>query len=405
MRIALAHELRAAVPGCFITITTPYPELDADAYACDKVMHCSRRSKFGAINLILRALLWNVFSRGKRRWPDRFLNSELRAYLESDVVIDLSGDGLTEEYGPKCLISHLVPIIVGELLRRPVFVCAQTIGPFTRMERIIRYILRCADRVTAREKLTLNYLSGLGLKPPQTTLTADMAFLVPAVPKEKAMDILQKEGVPLDKPLVGLSISRLPGHMLGSWDMDHPTNLENEMAEVLRRIVQMGVRPIFVSHTTGPGPKRDDRVAAARVAKFSGCERDISVLQGDYSAEEVKGVIAQTELFIGLRMHSCIGALSMGIPTVCIAYGRKAHGIMGLTGQERWVMDITDITADRLSALVREAWLNREQMRASLAKEMPVVLGMARQNLQIVSDLLGEGGTTSGREDTVFAAI
>lgn len=387
MRIALTDTLKQAIPDCHITMMTPFPEYDGTAYRADVTMKCSRRRPVKAVGMILLAGIWNVLHRITRLDLKFMLNKEMKVYRESDVVVDLSGDGLTEEYGPKCLYAHLVPIILGKLLAKPVFVCAQTIGPFNKHESLCRSILQRADVVTAREKISYEYLGRLGLNG-SLSLTADMAFLLGAIPANAAKSIMAKEGIGFNKPIIGFSVSRLPGHILGSAEENKATSLEIELAETLDKIVEMGLKPVFVSHATGPGERRDDRMAAQRVANMSKHNSEITVLAGDYSAEEVKGIISQMDIFAGVRMHSCIAAMSMGIPTVIIAYGPKAYGIAELVGQDQWVQDITKITSGELFNTIQRVWRERSQVQESLRKNMEVIHKLAWENVETIKMML-----------------
>jgi len=388
MRVALTNALRKAIPNCHITVMTPFPELDRGAYNCDQVRQCSRRRPLRASAMILRALCW----RGARRVFGRdragILSDELKVYRESDIVVDLSGDGLTEEYGVKCLLSHLVPIILGKLLGKPVFVCAQTIGPLGKTRSICRWLLRKVDGVSAREKLTFDYLSRIGMNGASVSLTADVGFLLDPVPDERARQILASEEVPFDKPLAGFAVSRLPGHVRGEAGSGGPSRLETHVAKVLDAAVGMGLRPVLVSHTTGPGEWRDDRRTASRVAKLARSSTEIRVLLGDYSAQETKGIIGQMDLFVGMRMHSCIAALSSRVPTISIAQGPKAYGIMSLCGQDRWAIGVEEMTAERLIGLMQEAWQCRDAIRESLRLQIPMARSLAQENIAIIQRLL-----------------
>ena len=388
MRMALTSELRKAIPNCHITVMTPFPEIDRAAYSSDQVLRCSRRRPIRAAAMILRALAWRAARRLLGRDMPAILNEELRVYRQSDLVVDLSGDGLTEEYGVKCLFSHLVPIILGKLLGKPVFVCAQTIGPLHRTGSVCRWLLKKVDGISARERLTFDYLSKIGLNGVSLALTADIGFLLEPIPDEQAKEILIRERVPLDRPLVGFAISRLPGHVRGTRQSQEPSKIEMEMAEVLDAVAAMGLQPVIVSHTTGPGERRDDRRAAVRVANLARRPLRIAVLLGDYSAEETKGVIKQMELFVGMRMHSCIAALSSGVPTISIAQGPKAYGVMNLCQQGRWVIDIRQVTAERVTAMIREAWEARAATRESLCAQMPAIRALAQENVAIIKRLL-----------------
>ena len=388
MRIAMVDELRRAIPDCRVTVMTPFPELDRSAYSADQVLECSRRRPFRATAMVLRALIWRAARFITERDCAFVLDNELKAYREADLVIDLSGDGLTEEYGAKCILSHMVPIVIGKLLKKHVFVCAQTIGPFYKTRYVSRWALSKADIISAREQTTMDYLNTIGLVAPKLVLTADMAFLMRPAPLERARGILEAEGVRTDRPLVGLSVSKLPGHVLDKAEYQKPQELEATIASVLDQVVEMGLRPVFISHVSGPGLNRDDRTTAKRVAGLARHCDEVEVLSGEYTPEETKALIGQTELFVGMRMHSNIAALSMGVPTISIAYGPKAHGIMGQAGQDRWVVGIRDVNPESLGRLIRDAWDQREAVRESLRLSMPNVNALAEENVNIAKTML-----------------
>ena len=106
----------------------------------------------------------------------RFLipERELRAFREADLVIDLSGDMLTEDYGLHLAYSHYLPLLTAIALDRPFVLCAQSIGPFRFTRSIARFILRRASAITVREALSFDYVRDL--VPDCMTLehTADM---------------------------------------------------------------------------------------------------------------------------------------------------------------------------------------------------------------------------------------
>jgi colanic acid/amylovoran biosynthesis protein len=59
----------------------------------------------------------------------------------------------------------------------------------------------------------------------------------------------------------------------------------------------------------------------------------------DYDQHEIKAVIGRCDFFIGSRMHSCIAALSQGIPTIGVAYSKKFEGVFDSIGMRNWVID------------------------------------------------------------------
>lgn len=105
------------------------------------------------------------------------------------------------------------------------------------------------------------------------------------------------------------------------------------------------------------------------------------------SAADYKGVIGLCEALVGARMHTNIAAMSQGIPTVSIAYSRKAWGIMrdyyGAALAERITVDAADVNRERLRCAFDHAIANGRTM--ARAQEMQM---LAAQNFVHVRDFL-----------------
>jgi colanic acid/amylovoran biosynthesis protein len=388
MELGLHRALKAMIPDSEITILTPYPEIDRNVYDGCRLCESGRRRPVKALNLLIRAALWSALKRCFGTDAQFLLNSpELQEYQKADVLVDLSGDTLTEDYGIKCFLSHLVPIVAALSLGRPVVLCAQTIGPFNLALPLAKWAFNRVDLITAREELTLNYLRSIKIAKPTLRLAADAAFLLDPADPERVNDILADEGIDVASgPLVGITVSRWLGHRSNP---ENSNRLEALMADLADHLIQrLGVTVVLVSHVLGPGDDRDDRVMARSVLQKIQCKQRARLIAGDYRPEELKGLIGRCELFLGLRMHANIAALSMGVPTIAIAYSRKTLGIMKALGQERWVCDIGTLNLEELTARMGALWRQREKVRDDLLARMAAIKELALENAMLVKGLI-----------------
>ena len=233
-------------------------------------------------------------------------------------------------------------------------------------------------------------------------MTADMAFLLKPCSPQQARSVLQLEGIGDTRPLVGMSVSRLHGHTLeGGPKCPTYGEFVNIMAAMADGIVEkLGADVVLVSHTTGPGTTRDDRVSAEEVRKASKNADRIHFVRGDYSPGELKGLIGRMQLFVGLRMHSNIAALSMCVPTITIAYGPKAPGIMSLSGQADRTIDLHELSENRLFSMIESAWRDRQKIRTELESTMPRIKELSMQNIEIIAELLERKSKVGARSTT-----
>ncbi len=389
MQVSAARALGRALQGCRIVISSPFPKLDRSFYADATVTGSSRRRLIWGTLLLLRALTWSSCKRRLGLEVPALLNDELRQMVEADLVVDLSGDMLTEDYGVHVAYSHYLPILTGMALGRKVALCAQSIGPFRWTRGLARSILNRAALVTARDRITWDYLREMGVTNPALRLTADLAFLLEPAPSERVDEILSREGVSRGRrPLLGVSLS---GLIQAKYEARNPsargTPFVRGIASVLDQVAsELDCDVMFVAHVTGPARSKDDRRVARRVAKAM--RRKSWVLQADYKPEELKGVIARTDLFFGARMHANIAALSSGVPTVAIAYSHKTQGIMDSVGQQARVLDIRRDALEAAAGLLRSTWQEREQVRATLRQNVESLRVSSRENISLLLGLL-----------------
>src|SRR3546814_6132631 len=70
------------------------------------------------------------------------------------------------------------------------------------------------------------------------------------------------------------------------------------------------------------------------------------------SASDYKGIIGLCEALVGARTHATIASMSQGLPTVSVAYSRKAWGIMrdyyGEKLGQALTVDVADLDRERL---------------------------------------------------------
>jgi polysaccharide pyruvyl transferase WcaK-like protein len=92
----------------------------------------------------------------------------------------------------------------------------------------------------------------------------------------------------------------------------------------------------------------------------------------------VKFFAGQCDFFIGARMHSCIGSSSQGVPTVTLAYSKKAAGVMGHLGMQEAVLDLQVLSAQQCIESVDRLYRRREELRARLDVEVPRVQAQVR---------------------------
>jgi colanic acid/amylovoran biosynthesis protein WcaK/AmsJ len=387
MQIATAQELwRQLGADVRVTVASPFPELDRPVYAPYGLeVTASHRRKLG------RCLAQMALGRLGAGLAARLGSPDAEAIHAADAVIDLSGDALSEDYGPHVVLSHLYPIWLALQMDKPVMLCAQTLGPFRTLRPVVRRVLSRVACITARDRATESLLRDLGIQGPALERTADMAHLLEPAGDAQLEQLLS--GAPeavRNGPRLGATVTRLLGHRQS---LGLSGRLERVLGALARAfgglLDRHGLSLLLLAHSTGPRPARDDRLITRRLAEQLGRPEHVHFVDEDLSPAEVKGLVSRCDLFCAMRLHSAIAALSTGVPCVTVGYGPKALGLMEGWGQARRTLPLGTLDGSGLLAALESAWQERAAIRDELAGRRSAQLERARANVALARSILG----------------
>lgn len=410
MVVSTVQLLRVHFPDVRFTIYSRRPQIDSERYheifkedANIEVIGLSSRWQ-RALSIVYFPSCAFFYSLIERFREQRMLrsvrkNRALNAFSQADLVVDLSGDSFTDDYGAISTIIHSAYVITAILFRRRTVIFAQSMGPFrnTLTKSLARFMLKNVDLILLRERITLDLLVNLGISEDRLHLTADSAFLLPKV----CSDRVKKLTSSLGKPLIGFNVSRLATKLArgeASRSEDVYLSFIQETAEFADRLIDaLNCYVVLIPHRFGPGEERDDRVTLGHIYQVMESKKRTTLLTEAYTPMEIKSIVGECDLFIGARMHSNIAALSQGIPTVAISYSHKTLGIMDMLGVKEWVYYMQRFDPNTLLAMCEEAFQQREQIKAKLDSHLPQVIASSRSNAEAVARLIS--GDSSNQDN------
>lgn len=393
MLISTVRTLRSFLPDPYFTILSPYHELDlknCSPYNI-KVMGYSG-GILRSISRLSRSLIWNIFG-SIGLCLNRLINEELlKEYNNSDIIIDLSGDTFSDDYGSIASISSCFDIILCKLMKKPIVIYAQSIGPFkTKLtESLSRFCLNRVDLLIVRDEITKNYLHEIKIA---NTIhyTADSAFLLETPQPKRIREILVKEKIDIkNRPLIGISASQ---HI---YDLEL-NNTKNDVkipyVTLMTNVVdfltdKLDAQIVFIPHVMNNDRPVDDRYIGKKIYEAVKNNDKITLINTEYSPDELKGIIGQCDLFIGARMHANIAATSMCVPTLAIAYSHKTYGIMGMLEMENYVLDFRTMTVEEIISKINDIWINKEEIRSKLELNIEILKKKALHNGELVKELI-----------------
>jgi colanic acid/amylovoran biosynthesis protein len=324
--------------------------------------------------ILLMALLYRVL---RFRWSRRSICRccpWIEVVEQAELVGDIrGGDSFSDIYGLYNFVIASLPVIAVILIRGTIVLFPQTYGPFKhRHARIIaRYILRRADNIFSRDEDSLETVRKLIGSTTNARFCPDVAFVLdPVQPATREIE----PPIPAERTLViGLNINGLMYN--GGYTQRNMFGLKLDYRAFLTAIIGVflemdGVHLLLVPHTfTPPGDVESDP-HACRLVKEAISETNqsrVHLITREYDQHEIKGIIGGCDFFIGSRLHSCIAALSQGIPTVGVAYSKKFEGVFGSVGMADWIVDGRTTSSPDAVREVHDHFTHRSEIRTPLA--------------------------------------
>ena len=344
--------LREMISDVRFTLISHCPELDfgeCHKRSIEVVGYSSRRPRYHRKALLafsyhlvaslLRCLAWRLLKSISINASFLLEEAYCRAYFDSDIVLDLSGDSFSDK-GAFSLINML-GIFIALVLRKPVVIYSQSIGPFRKLTMpLARLCFNKARLITVREEISRRYLEAIRVKKVPVYHVADCAFALSPVAPEKAREILVKEGICRDdSPLVGISVSGVMASLAEEKTSKLPTFHDKGnsyfilMAQLVDSIIEnLQAKVVLIPHVIAPPWwLADDRFVCQEICHLARNKDSLGCIGHDHTPEELKGIIGQCDLFIGSRMHANIAALSMCVPTIALGWSHKSVSYTHLT--------------------------------------------------------------------------
>ena len=271
--------------------------------------------------------------------------------------------------------------------RVPVMVYAVGAGPLRdpAAQRLVQDGLTRAAVVTVRERDARKILEEIGLTR-DIVVTADPALLLEPAPL--AEDALKREGLDSGRQLVGVSV-REPGAAA-------PDISEQAYHKLLADVADFMVDRYDADVVFVPMEPRmvDVQHAHAVVARMLRAQR-ATVLKGDYTSEQLLGLMQHFAFAVGMRLHFLIFASLQNVPFVALPYAPKVAGFLDDLKIE--TPPLAQVSAGRLIAYVDHAWDRRRLLQGRIARALPALRARALESNQIAVRLLTNSLT--GRQD------
>jgi polysaccharide pyruvyl transferase CsaB len=233
---------------------------------------------------------------------------------------------------------------------------ANGLGPLTRKKnrKAASEILDRMEVITLRDANAYEQLKSLGVKKPLTKVAVDPVLALSPADLSIGYNILKNEGVPLDGNIVAFCIRK--------WKK--VKRAEEILAALADKIsLELHAIPLFV-----PMQLPNDLRFSKKIVR---CMKEKGyVLHGRYSVDESMSILGNTNLIIGMRLHSLIYAANMGLPMVGLAYEPKVDYFMQSINQPYVSWD-DSFSMTELMEKINVVWQNSSSIKDTLKEMKP----------------------------------
>ena len=330
----------------------------------------------------------DVSTAGLRFLPQRFREAAL-PLTTADVAIATGGDIFSSDY--RSNMRDLIPLQLARSCKVPYVFLAQSIGPFKSKGEANAWkeIAKGSLLITIRESLSYEYVvEELGMDERQVKLTADPAFLLEIPPSPIIDRLLAQYRVAQGIPVIAIAPSAAISHHAERDADRHHHALHTTIQTFLDRTEAHILLIPHVQHATVRG---DDRALATALHRSHQYDPRISVVGGEHTAAELKGIISRCSFLVAERLHAGIAGLSSEVPTVVIGFSVKADGIVGdiYRGEKIPVIGIRRLIEETsVPDELFEFWNNRNALRSTLHAKLPEVKLLAVSNFEYLKSYL-----------------
>jgi polysaccharide pyruvyl transferase CsaB len=299
-----------------------------------------------------------------------------RTIGESDMLISGGGSLLQDTTSVRSLLYYLWVCRVALSMKRPVMFYAQGIGPLHRTlsQKLVRMVANRAALLTVRDPASADLLRRIGVTNPKLEVTADPAFALKPAPKRKVEDLLIREAIPEDAPLIGVA--------LRPWGGSGESPVAN-YARLLDLLAQRGDAHVALLPMHVP----DDVEFAEQVVARTADPDAFLIVRNAYPPAVLLGLVARMQAVVAMRLHALIFAARAEALPFALSYDPKVEHLMRGLGLEDALEDWRTFNPEAVAERVVAMLADYAQRSAALHAQLPDLEQRALRNAELALNL------------------
>lgn len=374
-----------------INLMSVYPEEDKEQIPWDFIRIVSCKPEQLLFIAFPLAVLYKVFHFLPPVKSLLLKNKILRAYYETDAVLDEAGISFVDSRGFVMNTYGFVCAAVPMLMGTPVLKYSQAMGTFHSFWNrfLAKWILPKMRLICARGKGTLDNLKGIGIEK-NVKLCADGAFTMADDPYylKQVEAEAQKDAFFNDK-VVGLSISSVVRKKCDKLGIDYP----KIMTDFIDRLNEDGWNVLIIANGArihSDKPRNNDLPVCDVVYESVKNKEMVRWYHKEMTAEEIRAYIGKCRFLVASRFHAMIGALQQKVPVLLVGWSHKYQEVLDFFELGQYAIDFSDLTAESLQKEFEKFIQEEETIRGKLDEHYEKVMESSKKNIVYVSEIVDE---------------
>lgn len=319
-------------------------------------------------------------------------NKILKAYSQTDAVLDEAGISFVDSRGPVMNTYAFVCAAVPMLLGVPVMKYSQAMGTFHSFSNrfLAKWILPKMKLICARGKGTQENLKSIGIEK-NVRLCADGAFTMADDPNANAMvdAVCAEDSDFYNDKVVGLSISSVVEKKCGKLNIDY----KGILIDFIERLNQAGYHVLIIANgarINSQKPRNNDLMICDAV--YEGVKRKDMVrwYHKEMDAEEIRAYLGKCRYLVASRFHAMIGALEQKVPVLLVGWSHKYQEVLDFFELGQYAIDFSNLTVESLSQEFEKFVAAEDEIRQKIEKNYDSVMESSRKNIKYVTKIVNQ---------------
>ena len=306
------------------------------------------------------------------RWNKKAL---YRAIKQCDLLISGGGSLLQDVTSKNSILYYLGIIWLARRQKKPVMIYAQGVGPikYQRNRRLTAKILNSVQAITVRDLASRQTLLDMGVHQAiQVGVDPVLGVNDQNIDGESGRRYLEEAGWQYDGgPTLMMAIR--------PWQ-DGGQRLR-ELALVGDHFVNRGWQVVLLPMHGG-----EDVEESRKIAEIM--HQSSIVLAEDYSPMETLGLLKNSDLVLGMRLHALVMAAVLGKPMVALSYDPKIDSFMQSLRLNDDIISADEVDSAKLIKQLEDVWADKENKTVQMAQYMDIIARQAQAPAKVASELL-----------------